>query len=126
LWRVGEAFEDHARRFIAAARRPLPGEAWALNRLGVTKARRTPYDFMMLALHDASKLDVDYQASAPRREVAFGPGATWVVYTDSVVHAAIRGRYALEQTFYLPLAAMAAPEASPVRILERLTGRALV
>jgi hypothetical protein len=31
----------------------------------------------------------------------------------------------LEQTFYLPVSAMAAPEASPLKILERLTGRAL-
>jgi hypothetical protein len=125
-WQVGEPFEAHARRFIGAARRPLPGEAWALKGLGVTKARRTPYDFMMLALHDASKLDAAYQASAPRREVAFAPGATWMVFTDSVVHAAVRGRYVLEQTCYLPLAAMAAPEAAPARILERLAGRALI
>jgi hypothetical protein len=125
-WRIGEPFEAYARRWTATARAPLPGEAWLLETLGVTKARRTPYDALMLQLHDAAKLDAAYQAEAPRREVAFPPGATWIVYTDSVVHAAIAGRYALEQTFYLPLTAMAAPEASPARILERLTGRKLV
>jgi hypothetical protein len=36
------------------------------------------------------------------------------------------GRHALEQTFYLPLAAMAEPAAAPARILERITGRGLV
>ncbi|MGA2952185.1 MAG: Kdo hydroxylase family protein [Caulobacteraceae bacterium] len=126
LWRVGEPFEDYARRWAGKAHSPLPGEAWLLETVGLTKARRTPYDALMLQLHDAAKLDADYQASAPRREVAFPPGATWIVYTDSVVHAAIAGRYALEQTFYLPLSAMAAPEASPARILERITGRKLV
>jgi hypothetical protein len=79
----------------------------------------------MLALHDGAKLDAAYQRSAPRRELAFPPGATWIVYTDSTVHAAIAGRFALEQTFYLPLAAMAVPQAAPARILERLTGRKL-
>jgi hypothetical protein len=126
LWKVGEAFEPHARRFLDKARPPLPGEAALLRALGVTRARRTPYDHYMLQLHDRAKLDPDYQATAPARDLAFPPGASWIVYTDSVVHAAVGGRFALEQTFYLPPAAMAAPHASPVCILERLTGRTLI
>jgi hypothetical protein len=126
IWRVGEPFEAHARRWTDRVRRPWPGEAWLLRRLGLTRSTRTPYDTLMLGLHDAAKLDDDYQRAAPRRDVAFPAGASWVVYTDSVVHAAIRGRHALEQTFYLPLDAMAAPEVSPARVLERMTGRRLV
>ncbi len=79
----------------------------------------------MLGLHDAAKLDGAYQRTAPRRAESFAAGSSWVVFTDSTVHAAMRGRYALEQTFYLPLSAMVAPEAAPLRILERLTGRSL-
>lgn len=124
-WRVGEPFEAYALRWLGAARIPTPIETWALNRLGVTKHRRTAYDSLMLALHDAAKLDPTYQREAPRRVVEFPPGATWIVFTDSVVHAAVRGSYALEQTFYLPVSAMAAPETSPARILEHLTGRRL-
>ena len=124
-WQIGEPFEDYARRWLEEVRRPLPGEAWLLCRLGVTRARRTPYDFLMLGLHDRAKLDAAYQASAPRRAADFAPGSTWIVFTDSVVHAAIGGRCALEQTFYLPVSAMAEPALSPLRILERLTGRAL-
>ena len=126
LWQVGEAFEAHARRWASRLRTPWPGEAWLLRRLGITRAHRSPYDAMMLGLHDAAKLDEAYQQSAARRDTAFAAGASWIVYSDSTVHAAIRGRYMLEQTFYLPLAAMAAPEASPARILERITGRSLV
>ncbi|HEY7852410.1 MAG TPA: Kdo hydroxylase family protein [Caulobacteraceae bacterium] len=125
VWRVGEPFEAYARRWLDKARRPWPGEAWALQRLGLTKGRRTAYDSLMLALHDGAKLDPVYQRDAPRREVRFAPGATWIVFTDSTVHAAIAGRFALEQTFYLPLSAMAAPAASPARILERMSGRTL-
>ncbi|HEY2179061.1 MAG TPA: Kdo hydroxylase family protein [Caulobacteraceae bacterium] len=124
-WQVGEPFEAYARRWLGKARRPWLGETWAMRRLGLTKGTRTAYDSLMLALHDGAKLDLGYQRDAPRREFRFPPGATWVVYTDSTVHAAIAGRYALEQTFYLPLAAMAAPQTAPARILERLTGRAL-
>ena len=126
IWRVGEPFEAHAQRWAARVRRPLPGEAWLLARLGITRAMRTPYDSLMLGLHDAAKLDETYQRTAPANEVAFPAGASWLVYTDSVVHAAIGGRFALEQTFYLPPEAMAAPEIAPSRVLERMTGRRLV
>jgi hypothetical protein len=125
VWNVGEPFEAYARRWAGRARIPTPIETWALHRLGVTKSRRTAYDSLMLTLHDTAKLDLDYQRQAPRREISFAPGVTWIVFTDSLVHAAISGRYALEQTFYLPLSAMVAPEASPVRVLERLRGRTL-
>ena len=125
LWRVGEPFEAHARRWVGRLHRPVFGEAWALQRLGITKSRRTPYDALMLGLHDASKLDADYQRDAPRREVSFRAGSSWIVFTDSTVHAAIAGRHALEQTFYLPVEAMAEPEVSPLRVLERMTGRRL-
>lgn len=125
-WRVGEPFEAHARRFVPRARALFAGEAALLHALSITRGRRTPYDQLMLQIHDRAKLDRLYQATAEAKETRFAPGATWIVYTDSVVHAAIGGRFALEQTFYLPPEAMAAPEASPLRILERLTGRALV
>ncbi len=125
LWQVGEPFAAHAARWIDRLRRPLPGEAWTLRALGVTKTRRTPYDALMLGLHDAAKLDPAYQRDAPRRDVAFAAGASWIVFTDSTVHAAVAGRHALEQTFYLPVHAMAQPEASPLRVLEGMVGRAL-
>jgi hypothetical protein len=125
-WRVGESFEDHARRWARHGRRPLPLEADLLQTLGITRGRRAPYDFLMLAIHDGAKLDLAYQSRAPARDIAFPAGASWIVYTDSVVHAAMAGRHALEQTFYLPLEAMAEPAAAPARILERITGRVLV
>jgi hypothetical protein len=126
LWRVGEPFADHARHFVGRLRTPMFGEAWALHRLGITKSRRTPYDALMLGLHDASKLDSGYQRDAPRRDVAFPAGSSWIVFTDSTVHAAIAGRHALEQTFYLPVDAMAEPSASPLRVLEGMMGRQLI
>ena len=125
LWRVGEGFEAHARRWARRLRRLWPGEAWLLRRLGVTRTKRTPYDALMLGLHDAAKLDDAYQRDAPARDVVLPAGASWIAYTDSTVHAAMRGRFMLEQTFYLPLGAMAAPDTSPARILERILGRRL-
>ncbi len=126
VWRVSRDFEGYARRWADRIRAPFPAEAWLLRTLRITRASRTRYDALMLGLHDAAKLDDAYQAAPPGEEMAFPPGASWVVYTDKVVHAALRGRYMLEQTFYLPLEAMACPAASPARILERITGHTLV
>jgi hypothetical protein len=80
---------------------------------------------MMLSLHDAAKLDADFQANSPKTPVAFPPGSCWLVYTDQVLHAALGGAFALEQTFHLDLDQMAEPGRSPFKVLERLTGKSL-
>jgi hypothetical protein len=125
-WSLGEPFEVVARRFAGRARRLLPGEAAALRTLRITRGLRTPYDQLMLQLHDLAKLDEVYQTSSPQRSVSFAPGAAWVVFTDQVAHAARKGRLLLEQTWYLPVEAMIEPAASPLRVLERMTGETLV
>ena len=125
-WRVGEPFEPFARRFLPRLKSPWPGEAWVLARLGLTKGTRSRYDHLMLQLHDAAKHDRDWQHNGDQAAVSFPPGTSWMCYTDSVLHAAMAGRCALEQTFHLPVAAMAYPEQTPLRVLERLTGRELV
>ena len=125
-WRVGEPFADFAQQFLPRTRAALPGSAWLLERLGITKGRRSEYDRIMLCLHDAGKLDAAYQSAAPKADVTFAAGTTWLCFTDQVLHAALAGHCALEQTFHLPVATMAHPERSPLRVLERLAGRALV
>ena len=125
-WRVGEPFADFARAFLPRVRSPLPGQAQVLAALRLTKGTRSAYDHIMLMLHDVGKLDAGYQQTSPQADVAFPPGTVWMCYTDCVLHAAMSGRCALEQTFHLPIAAMAEPERSPLRVLERIAGRALV
>ena len=56
----------------------------------------------------------------------FPAGATWFCFTDQALHAALEGAYCLEQTFELRVDQMAAPEKSPLKVLERLKGHALV
>lgn len=124
-WRVGEPFADFARAYLPRTKRLLPGQAWAMQTLGLTKGRRTPYDQAMLGLHDTGKLDTNYQANCPQTHVQFPPGTTWMCFTDQVLHAAMSGRCAFEQTFHLPHTAMAQPSQTPIAILERLTGHAM-
>jgi hypothetical protein len=124
-WRVGEPFTDFARQFMPQLKAPLPGSAWLYDRLGITKGRRSAYDHYMLGLHDGAKLDVHYQMNAPKTDLQFAPGTTWLCFTDQVLHAALSGHSALEQTFHLPVAAMSQPDTSPLHVLEKISGRAL-
>ncbi len=125
IWRVGEPFEPFANRFVPALGRPTAAVPWLLAAIGVTRSRRTPYDQLMLGLHNSAKRDAAYQAGTSFEEIAFPAGSSWLCFTDQVVHAAIAGQHALEQTFYLEIEAMAEPENSPLRTLERMTKRKL-
>lgn len=126
VWNVGaDGFEAFARAFAPRVR---PGGA-ALRSLmaavGVTRRKRTAYDQAMLDLHDAAKLDDAWQSAAPLQRLAFPAGSSWIVYTDGVLHAALEGQHAFEQTYLLPIRGMADPAKSPLRTLERVLDRRL-
>jgi hypothetical protein len=125
LWRVGEPFESFAEKFLPRVKPPVPGSAQALQLLGLTKGKRRRYDHIMLQLHDLGKLDSAYQQNMARADVRFAAGTTWLCFTDQVLHAALAGHCALEQTFHLPVDAQVHPEKAPIRILERIAGRSL-
>jgi 3-deoxy-D-manno-oct-2-ulosonic acid (Kdo) hydroxylase len=125
LWHIGEPFEALAEKFLPRLSRSMAPIAYLLAAFGATRGRRSAYDQLMLGLHNSVKRDAAYQAGACYEEFAFPAGSTWICFTDQVVHAAIAGQYALEQTFYLDIAAMADPASSPLRILERMTKQKL-
>jgi len=124
-WRVGAPFASHARRSLPSITRPIPGSAWLMKTIGITKRRRTEYDHVMLQLHDHAKADLEFQKDGPQARVDFAPGTTWVVYSDQVLHAAMGGQHMMEQTFYLDVEDLQRPETSPLRTLERLLHRPL-
>lgn len=125
-WELGEPFEPFAARFLPRLKPDLPGKSWLYEKLGITRGRRSLYDEFMLSLHDKAKLDEDFQKNSPHQAVSFPPGCCWLVFTDMALHAALGGEYALEQTFHLDLDQMVHPEKTPLKVLERLSGRALV
>lgn len=126
VWRLGEPFEQVAKKFLPQIRAPFPGSASLLRCLRITKSYRTLYDHYMLQMHNRMKADNHYQTHAPQQEVRFPSGCSWIVQTDDVSHAAMQGQYLLEQTFYLPVAAMQNPAQSPLHILERLLNKKLI
>jgi hypothetical protein len=126
VWRVGEPFEDMARRFLPTIRAQVPGSAWLQHLLHITKTRRSAYDHIMLGLHDGMKADLNYQQVCPQVTMPFPSGSTWVCFSDQTSHAVMSGQFMLEQTFFLPVKGMVRPDCAPLGILERLTGRALI
>ncbi|HEY0267033.1 MAG TPA: Kdo hydroxylase family protein, partial [Rhizomicrobium sp.] len=125
-WHVGEPFEDFARAFLPRVVPHWPGKSWLYETLGVTHGRRSLYDEYMLSLHDTAKRDDGFQKTSPHQAVSFPPGSCWLVFTDQVLHAALGGEFALEQTFHLDIDQLAEPARAPVKVLERLSGKALV
>ncbi len=125
VWKVGDLFEQTAAEFLPRVSPPVPGSATLLKALHITKSKRSEYDHSMLQLHDAMKLDIDYQQRASHLTFGFAPGSTWICFSDQTAHAALSGQYMMEQTLHLPVSAMYFPERSPLKVLERLRGRAL-
>jgi hypothetical protein len=86
------------------------------------QARRSPYDAFMLRFHDYLKADEAFQERGPKRFWKFAPGSAWMCMTDTCSHAVLRGRYALEHSYFIAPVALAVPNESPAAILERACG----
>lgn len=126
VWRVGEPFPSLAQRFLPRVGRYSALSSWLQQKLGITKSYRSRYDHIMLGLHDAMKADAGYQSSGPQLEVLFPPGSSWICFSDQTPHAAMSGQFMLEQTYSLPAGKMVTPQNSPLRVLEKQLGRALI
>lgn len=138
VWATTEGFETLAERFAldaglsqVARRAASPvgtlkrGVAPLLKAVGIRGADRSAYDQFMLRFHDYLKENTDYQQKWEKIRLEFPPYSTWMVFTDSVPHAALSGQYALEQTFIVPMKAMVEPQKSPLKVLESLCGQSL-
>ena len=138
VWLTGEPFDVLAPRLAEdaglddcaqAARsfwRPLtrlPGRlgSW----LGLPTPDRSPYDRFMLGFHHYLKANHVFQESSPKSRWEFPPHSTWIVFTDSVPHAVLSGRLALEHTYIVSERDLLLPEKSPRQVLEKLCGTPL-
>ena len=133
VWTVGERFPKLAEQFgqraglerFASESNMVRRLKKGLGRLGLVPDC-APYDRFMLHFHDWLKENAEFQEQVEGKErLEFPPMATWLVFTDGVPHAALSGQFAMEQTFIIPLGALVAPEVAPIRVLERLSGRAM-
>jgi hypothetical protein len=120
VWETGELFQQVLSQFAPTLPKYSATRAKILRLIKATKSLRSPYDHMMIHLHDRMKLDQQYQTSVHKQRIEFPAFSTWIVFTDQVSHAALSGQYLLEQTFYLPVSAMLDPEQSPLHQWQKM------
>jgi hypothetical protein len=133
VWVTSDPFPVLLERYGAKAGLPGRGAAGWVGRLGegVLRAlrlrrRRSAYDAFMLRLHNFLKADDAFQQRCTKRLWRFPPGSAWLVITDTASHAVLRGRYALEHSYFLSPKTLALPDEAPAALLERACGRAVL
>src|SRR5262249_26616083 len=129
VWVTSEPFAKLLARYGAAAGLPAhPSAGWVRRfrrgvlRLLVPGRRRTAYDSFMLRFHDFLKANDDFQEHTPKRYWNSQPGSAWLVFTDTASHAALRGRFALEHSYFVSPESLVLPGESPPALLERACG----
>ena len=74
VWNVGEPFADMAGKILPRVKEP-PGRFRVVSvRPHSRRAACVRYDNLMLGLHDDAKLDMEYQSTTSKTEIAFPPG----------------------------------------------------
>jgi hypothetical protein len=86
------------------------------------KQPRSPYDAFMLRFHNFLKASSEFQEKCSKRLWSFPPGSSWMVLTDVCTHAALRGRYALEHSYFIAPEVLALPDEAPAALLQRACG----
>ncbi|GIW82414.1 MAG: hypothetical protein KatS3mg105_4221 [Gemmatales bacterium] len=133
VWITGERFDKLLERFgdkiglpKTAANPGLWLRNWFLKWFGLRSRSFTPYDEFMLKLHHFLKSNDEFQERSFKRYWQFPPGSAWLVMTDAVCHAALRGRYALEHSYFISPQTLALPELSPAALLQHAVGARVV
>jgi len=71
----------------------------------------------MLRFHDYLKGHNEFQERGAKRLWTFAPNAVWVAMTDACSHAVLRGRYALEHSYFVAPHGLVVPDESPAALL---------
>jgi hypothetical protein len=126
VWVTSEPFGQLLQRY--GERAGLPGKQgphWIRQLLRLFRPRQRPrseYDEFMLRFHDYLKANEIFQERTMKRFWTFAPGSAWLAMTDTASHAVLRGRFALEHSYFIAPEALALPAESPAALLEKACG----
>jgi hypothetical protein len=127
IWVTSDPFAKLLKRYGEEAGLPgRTGSRWlkqlGQNMLGLFRphvGRRSEYDLFMLRFHDYLKMNETFQEKGPKYLRTFPPNSVWVAMTDTCSHAVLRGRYALEHSYFVSPVVLALPEESPPMLLQK-------
>ncbi len=128
VWMTADTFAKVLERYGRQVGLPTQGSPTWVHRLGQgllgmfqpNVLERTEYDDFMLRLHHFLKTNDEFQEHAPRRLQRFPPGSAWLLFSDTVSHAELRGQHALEHSYFVAPHTLALPDQSPAALLERM------
>jgi hypothetical protein len=134
VWATSEPFARLLEWFGKQAGLPTrQGPGWAaqlgskmLSLFQPGRAKRSLYDSFMLRFHDFLKSNDEFQEHGPKRFWSFPPGSAWMVITDTASHAVLRGRFALEHSYFIAPEVLALPDESPAALLARACGMSVL
>ena len=87
---------------------------------------RTAYDDFMLRLHHFLKTNEEFQERQARRLWHFPPGTAWLLFSDAISHAELRGQFALEHSFFVAPETLALPDESPLEMIQQRCGKEIL
>jgi hypothetical protein len=127
IWVTSDPFAKLLKRFGEAAGLPRRGGSnWVrqlsqgmLSLFRPGRARRSEYDLFMLRFHDYLKANDEFQERGPKYLHTFPPGSVWVAMTDTCSHSVLRGRYALEHSYFIAPTVLTLPDESPPVLLHK-------
>lgn len=131
---TSDRFADLLDRFGHEVGLPSPMRRAWIERLGsgllnfVRPARylRTTYDQFMVRMHNYLKLNEQFQERCAKRFWSFAPSSAWMFFSDGISHATLRGRCALEHSYFVAPDALALPHESPVALLQQASNAAVL
>jgi hypothetical protein len=126
VWATSDPFPILLERFGAVVGLPSR-QRLGLSRkirslLHISGKQRSAYDSFMLRMHDFMKGNDHFQEHAAKRFWDFAPGSAWLAFTDVVSHSVLRGRFALEHSYFISPTSLALPDQSPAALLEKACG----
>jgi hypothetical protein len=130
VWATSDTFEKMLAQYGADVGLPnmfTEGWAWRFGQglLSIFQPgsnQRTIYDRFMLRFHHFLKTNDHFQERSPKRFWSFSPGTAWLAFTDSLSYADLRGRFALEHSFFIAPESLVRPDLAPAALLERACG----
>ena len=130
IWATSQPFGKLLERFGNEVGLPVSQEAAWPRRFKGTLLRlfypgrpaRSVYDSFMLRFHDFLKANEMFQEKGPKKFWTFAPGSAWIAMTDVASHSVLRGRFALEHSYFIAPHTLALPEQSPPALLEKACG----
>lgn len=78
------------------------------------------YDTFMTGFSRYLKHSDAFQDRSPRKIWKFLPEQAWLAFTDTLVHADLRGHWVLDHLFFVPASCCLRPELSPAALIESL------